>query len=281
MDISSVTYVLTRGRSRNRWVIEMNQESTKSNRNAIAKVAGDPQLGSQNLIVLISGVFHSVYTELLPVFEKQSGISVESYLSPSMGHSPDSVCSRLDRGEPADVLIMAGEGLDDIIQRGIAVRDTRIELALSPVGIAVKKGSPKPDISTPEKLKQMLLTAKSVAYSISASGQYVSGELFKTLGIAEEMKGKTHEVQGTTPVAKTIADGTYQIGFQAVSELGAVAGVEIVGALPDAVALVNPVGAAIAAKSRNPHEGATLLRFLSRSAVGSTLKKHGLEPPRK
>ncbi len=234
---------------------------------------------AKHLIVLVSGVFHSAYNELLPAFKRESGVTIDSYLSPSMGESPDSVFSRLERGEPADVLIMAEKGLDHVVSKGWANDETRVRLAVAPVGIAVKAGSTKPDISTAEKLTQVLLAAKSVAYSISASGQYVSGELFRKLGIEDQMRDKAHEVQGTTPVAQTVADGTYEIGFQSLSELAAVDGIEIVGALPDPVGISTAVAAAVASNSRSPHEAAALLRFLSRSEFMPLLKKHGLGPP--
>lgn len=238
------------------------------------RIATEPK----HLVVLISGVFHSAYDELLPSFKTDSGVTVDSRLSPSMGNSPDSVSSRLERGEPADVLIMAEQGLDRIVSQGLARDDTRVALATAPVGIAVKAGSPKPDISTAEKLTQVLLAAKSVAYSISASGKYVSGDLFKKLGIEDQMRAKAHEVEGTTPVAQTVADGTYEIGFQSLSELGAVDGVDLVGALPSPVGLATTVSGAVATNSCSPHEAADLLRFLSRSEFTPILKRHGLDP---
>ena len=234
---------------------------------------------SADLVVLVSGVFHAAYDELLPVYEQETGLAVESYLSPSMGKSPDSVSSRLERGQPADVLIMAEPGLDHVFSEGLALGNTKVSLARAPVGIAVKQGSAKPDISTEDKLKDALLTAKSVAYSISASGQWVSGQLFDTLGIREPMKDRAHQVPGTTPVAQTIADGTYEIGFQSLSELGAVEGVTLVGALPSPVEHSTSVAGAVAAHSRRPDEAAALLRFLSRSDFAPILARHGLVAP--
>ncbi len=240
---------------------------------------GQSRPDSENLVVLISGVFHAAFDELLPTFQGDTGTTVDSYLSPSMGQSPDSVSSRLERGEPADVVIMAEKGLDHAVSAGLVDGGTRVRLAGAPVGIAVKAGAAKPDISTADKLKDVLLKADSVAYSISASGQYVSGELFDNLGIGEEMKAKAHRVEGTTPVAQTIADGTYEIGFQSLSELGAVPGVDLVGALPDPVGLATSVAGAVTAHSRRPADAAALLRFLSRADFIPVLRKNGLTPP--
>ena len=236
-----------------------------------------PKDDTAQLVVLISGVFHATYTHVLPAFERETGLQVKSELSPSLGDSPQSVASRLARGEDADVLIMAGRGLDEVVAKGMVIDGTRVELARAPAGLAMKKGASKPDISTPDRLRETLLSASSVGYSISASGQYVSHELFKKLGIEEQMKGKAHEVKGVTPVSETVAKGENQYGFQAVSEILPIEGVELIGKLPDAVEFVTPVSAAVALKSRNPEGARALLRFLTRPEMGPILEQHGLD----
>ena len=233
---------------------------------------------AKQLVVLISGVFHAAYKQVLPAFVQETGLTVKSELSPSLGNSPQSVESRLARGEDADVLIMAGRGLDEVTARKMVMEGTRVELARAPAGLAMKKGAAKPDISTPDLLRETLLSASSVGYSISASGQYVSHELFKKLGIEEQMKGKAHEVEGVVPVSETVAKGENQYGFQAVSEILPIEGAELVGRLPDAVEFVTPVSAAVALKSKNPDGARLLLRFLTRQEMGSVLDNHGLDP---
>jgi molybdate transport system substrate-binding protein len=106
------------------------------------------------LVVLISGVFHAAYMHVLPDFERETGFVVRSELSPSLGDSPQSVANRLARGEEADVLIMAGRGLDEITARNMVLAGTRVELARAPAGLAMKKGAVKPDISTPDQLRK-------------------------------------------------------------------------------------------------------------------------------
>ena len=232
---------------------------------------------AKKLVVLISGVFHAAYLHVVPAFEQETGLSVNSELSPSLGDSPESVESRLARGEDADVLIMAGRGLDDAVSKKIVLDGTRVELARAPAGMAMKKGAAKPDISTVDGLRATLLSASSVGYSISASGQYVSHELFQKLGIAEQMKGKAHEVEGVTPVSETVAKGVNQYGFQAVSEILPIEGVELIGKLPDPVEFITPVSAAVAPKSKNPEGARALLRFLTRPEMDSILERYGLE----
>ena len=229
------------------------------------------------LVVLISGVFHAAYLHVLPAFECETGLSVRSELSPSLGDSPKSVESRLERGEEADVLIMAGRGLDDAVGKKMILDGARVELARAPAGMAMKKGAIKPDISTVDSLRATLLSASSVGYSISASGQYVSHELFKKLGIEEQMKGKAHEVEGVTPVSETVAKGENEYGFQAVSEILPINGVELIGKLPEAVEFVTPVSAAVARKSKNPDGARALLRFLTRPEMQPILETYGLD----
>ena len=230
------------------------------------------------LVVLISGVFHAAYDEVVEDFKAQSGSNVCSELSPSTGDSDKSVESRLSRGEDADVLIMAGHGMDEIASRQMILEGSRVELARAPAGLAMKKGAPKPDISTPDKLRDVLLSASSVGYSISASGQYVSGELFDKLGIKDKMQGKAHQVKDLIPVAETVANGENQYGFQAVSEIMPVEGAELVGRLPEEVEFITPVSAAVARNSKNPVSAKALLSFLTRPAMRGVLSRHGLEP---
>lgn len=246
------------------------------NRRHSGRLCGDVIMSDGKLIVLVSGVFHAAYDEVLPQFERNEGMKVKSELSPSLGDSPQSVESRLSRGENADVLIMAGAGMDAIIAKGMVLDGTRVKLARAPMGLAMKQGAPKPDISTPDRLRDTLLSASSIGYSISASGQYVSRELFKKLGIEDEMKAKAHQVKGLTPVAETVAKGENQYGFQAISELLPTAGIEIVGQLPDEVEFVTPVSAAVARHSENAGRAQALLRYLTRPEMGQVLERHGL-----
>ncbi len=256
----------------------MTAETGSTNMPAAATAGADsPGDDARQLVVLASGVFHAVYTKVLPTFEHETGLNIRTELSPSLGDSPQSVESRLARGEDADVLIMAGRGLDEIVSKKMVMDGTRVELARAPIGLAMKKGAPRPDISTLDQLRETLLAASSVGYSISASGQYVSHELFKKLGIEAQMRGKAHEVKGLTPVAETVASGENQYGFQAISELLPIKGIELIGKLPDAVAFVTPVSAAVALKSRNPEGARALLRFLTRREMDPVLEQHGLD----
>ncbi|MFL5068965.1 MAG: substrate-binding domain-containing protein, partial [Xanthobacteraceae bacterium] len=160
--------------------------------------------------VMISAGFFKVYSELGPAFETSSGHKLITTRGPSLGDSPEAIPTRLARGEAADVLIMDGHGTDILDQRGLTRPDSRIRLAESFIGMVVRAGQPKPDISTVDALRKTLLAAKSIAYSDSSSGTYLSTVGFKKLGIADEIAGKTRKVRGPPsgePVAAVVARG--------------------------------------------------------------------------
>jgi molybdate transport system substrate-binding protein len=227
--------------------------------------------------VMISGGLSAAYNALVPEFEKASGNKVVTAYGPSMGTTQNAIPMRLARGEPADVLILVGYALDDLIKQGKAVPGSRVDLVNSKIGVAVKAGAPKPDISSADALKRALLAAKSVAYSDSASGVYVSTEMFAKLGIADAMKDKAKKIPAT-PVAEIVAKGDAEIGFQQISELKPVAGIDIVGPLPDALQKVTVFSAGIATVSKEPEAGRALIKFLASPAARRTIVDSGLEP---
>jgi len=138
---------------------------------------------------------------------------VVSAFGASQGGAPDSIPSRLDRGEPVDVVIMAGPALDGLIQKGKVVSGSRVDIVRSTIGMVVRAGAPKPDISTVEALKRTLLEARSIAYSASASGTYLSGELFPRLGVADQIKGKTQRIVSER-VGAVVARGDAVVGAE-------------------------------------------------------------------
>jgi molybdate transport system substrate-binding protein len=227
--------------------------------------------------VMISGGLSAAYNALVPEFEKATGNKVITAYGPSMGTTQNAIPVRLARGEPADVLILVGYALDDLIKQGKAVAGSRVDLVNSKIGVAVKAGAAKPDISSADALKRALLAAKSIAYSDSASGVYISTEMFEKLGIADAMKDKAKKIPAT-PVAEIVAHGEAEIGFQQISELKPVAGIDIVGPLPDDLQKVTVFSAGIATVSKEPEAGRALIKFLSSPAARETIVNSGLEP---
>ena len=227
--------------------------------------------------VMISGGLTAAYNALVPEFERTTGNKVLTVYGPSMGTTVNAIPVRLERGEPADVLIMVGYALGDLVKNGKVIADSRVDLVKSLIGVAVKAGAPKPDISSADALKRALLAAKSIAYSDSASGVYVSTEMFAKLGITEEMKDKARKIPAT-PVGEIVAHGDAEIGFQQFSELMPVQGIDIVGPLPSELQKVTVFSAGIAAVSKEPEAGKALIKFLTSPAARAEIIRSGMEP---
>lgn len=232
---------------------------------------------AQEVTVMISGGFKAALEKLAPRYEAQSGDRIVLISGPSMGKTPQAIPNRLARGESADVVIMVGDALDALAHDRMVKDGSRVELADSPIGMVVKAGSPVPDIGTDTALRQTLLQASTVAYSDSASGRYVQSQLFKTLGINEQMEGKAHRVE-RIPVASEVAKGKYSIGFQQVSELLPVPGVTFVGKLPDNLQYITRFAGAVTARAAHPTEGKVLLDFLSSAKARETISATGMIP---
>lgn len=227
--------------------------------------------------VMISGGLAAAFKTLAPEFERTTGHKVMVVYGPSMGTTVNAIPMRLDRGEPADVLIMVGYALGDLIDKGKVMSGSRVDLVKSPIGIAVKSGTPHPDISTPDAVKRALLAATSVAYSDSASGVYVSTEMFDKLGIREAMKDKARMIPAT-PVGEIVAHGDAEIGFQQISELKPVTGIDIVGPLPEPLQKITIFSAGIASSSKQPEAAKALITFLASPAARKPIIDSGLDP---
>lgn len=227
--------------------------------------------------VMISGGLSAAYQALVPEFERATGHKVVTARGPSMGTTVKAIPMRLERGEPADVLIMVGYALKDLADKGKVLPNSSVDLAKSPIGIAVKAGAPKPDISSAEAVKRALLAAKTIAYSDSASGVYVSTEMFGKLGIADQMKDKARMIPAT-PVGEIVAKGEAEIGLQQISELKPVAGIDIVGPLPEPLQKITVFSAGIATVSKEPDAGKALIGFLASADARDALVKSGLDP---
>jgi molybdate transport system substrate-binding protein len=227
--------------------------------------------------VMISGGLTAAYQALVPEFEKATGNKVLTAFGPSMGTTTNAIPVRLERGEPADVLIMVGYALTDLASKGKVVAGSQVDLTRSPIGVAVKSGAPKPDISSVDAVKRALLAAKTIAYSDSASGVYVSTEMFGKLGIADVMKDKARKIPAT-PVGEIVAHGDAELGFQQISELKPVKGIDIVGPLPSELQQITIFSAGIASVSKEPEAGRALIRFLASPAARDAIIASGMEP---
>jgi molybdate transport system substrate-binding protein len=227
--------------------------------------------------VVTSGGFTAAYLELVPAYEGSTHNKLATEFGPSMGTTHNAIPVRLERGEAIDVVIMAGPALDDLIKQGKVREGTRVDLVKSYIGMAVKAGAPRPDISTVDALKRTLLAAKSIAYSDSASGVYLSTELFPKLGIADQIKGKSRKIEAD-PVGGFVATGEFEIGFQQISELRPVKGIDIVGPLPEGAQRVTVFAAGIPTTATHPEAAKALIKWLASPAAYAAITKSGLEP---
>ncbi|MDB5992901.1 MAG: extracellular solute-binding protein [Pseudomonas sp.] len=231
---------------------------------------------AEELRVMTSGGFTAAYKVLGPKFAASTGNTLDTALGPSMGKAPEAIPNRLARGEKADVVIMVGYALDELIKQGKVDPASRVELADSRIGLVVRDGAPKPDISTVDSLKKTLLEAKSVAYSDSASGVYIEDQLFKRLGIEDQLKPKSKMIP-KIPVGSVVATGDYQLGFQQVSELLPVPGVSFVAKIPESVQSVTRFAAGIPVGAQHPAQAKALLEYLASSAAQPDVKATGLD----
>lgn len=233
--------------------------------------------GAAEIKVMISGGFTAAYQDLVPEFERMTGNTIVTSAGPSMGNTPQAIPNRIQRGEPVDVVIMVGYALDDLAKQGKVIAGSRVDLARSSIGMAVRAGAPKPDISSVEAFKQTVLKAKSIAYSDSASGVYLSTELFPRLGIADQIKNKSRMIPAE-PVGAVVARGEAEIGFQQISELRPVRGIEVVGPLPIELQKITLFSAGIAVGAKEPVAAKAFIMFLASQAAAPAIAKSGMEP---
>ncbi|MCH8247983.1 MAG: substrate-binding domain-containing protein [Proteobacteria bacterium] len=227
--------------------------------------------------VITSGGFTAAYKVLGPEFEAATGIRLVTAYGASSGGAEDSIPSRLSRGEPADVIILSRSSLDNLTAAAEVVADSRVDLVRSTIGMAVQSGAPMPDISTTDSFVASLLAADSIGYSASASGTYLSTVLFPQLGIWEQIEAKSKRILSER-VATVVARGEVQIGFQQISEILPIEGIDYVGPIPKDVQKVTTFSAGITMRAENSADAQRLIDFLSSPEVADTIASTGLEP---
>lgn len=222
--------------------------------------------------VLSTQATEEAYRELVPEFEKATGNKVTTTFTGTLDAN-----KRLAAGENYDLLIMAASSIDGHIKGGKVVPGSRVDLAKSGVGVGVKSGAPKPDISTTEALKKTILAARSIGYSTGPSGVYVTG-LFQRLGVADEIKGRLKQTPTGVFVGSIIASGEAEIGFQQISELSHFAGVDYVGPLPADVQQFTMFSSGIIVGAKDADRAKALVKFITAPAAAAAFKKRGMEP---
>jgi molybdate transport system substrate-binding protein len=242
---------------------------------AVALAVGFPaaSFAQAQVKVILSNGFGAAYREALPEFEKTSGIKVTTATGASQGNGPNTIGAMLRRGETADMVIMNKAGLVDLMAEGKIAAGTNVDLARTLLAVAIRSGTPKPDISTVAAFKKTLLGAKSVSVDASTSGIYLTTKAFPRLGIAKEMEGKTIK-EGAPGVAGGMAD----IAVMLVSEILPVKGVEIVATVPAEIQEASVFSAAVVKGAKDVEAAKKLIAFLASQSASAAILHSGMEP---
>jgi len=222
--------------------------------------------------VIASGGLKAACLELFPAFERATEHKVATVWAGSVD-----IMKRMQAGETFDLVVMPGTSIDELIRLGKIVAGSRVDLAKSGIGVAVRADAPKPDIGSAAALKQALLAASSIAYSSSASGVYLAG-LFQRMGIANELKPKIKQSPPGVPVGELIARGDVEIGFQQVSELLPIAGIDYLGPLSADIQHFTMFSGGIHMGAKEPQATNALVEFIKSPAAAPAIKKSGMEP---
>ncbi len=229
------------------------------------------------LQVITSGAFAAALKDLVPIYEQKYQVTVDLSFGSSIGAAHDSIPTRLSQGQQFDVFILAGSALDHFIQAGQIKNNSRVDLVASKIAAAVRAGDPEPDISTLAAFKHALLTYGRIAYSASASGTYLSTELFPKLGIAEEMSVKAKKILSER-VGTILMRNEADLGFQQMSELLPIQGIKILGDLPPEVQRSFFFSAGIGSGTQKEEQARHLIEFLASTEVADQIRKTGLQP---
>jgi molybdate transport system substrate-binding protein len=232
-----------------------------------------PAAALAQIDVITSGGFAIPLQQIAPQFEKTTGITVATTRGQSQGGGPNAIAAQLGRGVPADMVIMSREGLDGLIAEGKIVAHSDVNLAQTPLGVSVRAGAPKPDLTTVEAFRQMLLRAQSVTFPSSTTGIYMMEKLFPQLGIADQISKKVTHV-GIVDVAK----GNAEIAIQPVSELLHVPGTDFVGTIPRDIQYISVFSCATVAGGRHLEAAKRLIAFLQSEPAKEAIRASGMEP---
>jgi len=228
-----------------------------------------PLAEAAEITFFCSNALKAVMEELAPRFEKAS----EHKLSITYG-STNPLKARIVKGEAFDLTILGEAAIDDLIKQGKLVAATRVVVARSALGVAIRKGAAKPDISTTEAFKRTLLNAKSIAYLPDGlTGTYLK-VLFQRLGITESMQLRYKNARG----AEAVANGEVELGVTQISEILYQTGTDLVGPLPSEIQNYTNFPAAISAGARQADAAKALLNYLASSDAAQAMKARGLEP---
>lgn len=223
------------------------------------------------ITVLQSIAFKEAFAELATEFDRITGHTTVPIIAGGL-----EVAARLKAGEVVDLVILSAAPIDELMQAGTIVPGSRVDLGVSPIGMAVRAGALKPDIGSAEAVKRALLGARAIACSTGPSGVYLAG-LFRHMGITEELAGRLTQVKGE-PAGAPVARGEADIGFQQMSELLPVPGIDIVGPLPRDIQKTTVFSVGLHVAAPNPVAARALASFLAAPSAAPVIRAKGMEP---
>ena len=230
------------------------------------------------LEVMISGGFQGPYTQMLPSFERTTGIKVVTKSGASQGSGPKTIKAQLLAGTAVDVVILSREGLSELIAMNKILPNSDVDLAQVSIGLAVPTGNAKPDILTTKTFSNALVNAKKIVVPGSTSGIYLTQKVFPKLGINDQISVQITErgAQATTLLANHEAN----IAIQPSSELINLAGIDYVGLIPDSLQLIQTFAAAITTNTSNLEAAKKLIEYLSSPIAVGPIKNSGMNTVR-
>jgi molybdate transport system substrate-binding protein len=228
--------------------------------------------------VVVTGALTAPFRQIVPEFERATRHRLILAWGPSAGESKDAIPVRLRGGEPADIVIMIGAALDSLVKQGVFKPAQRTDIVQSGIGVGVRGGAPRPDVSSADALRQALLSARSIGYSEGGSGVYVSTELLKRLAIADQVASKMKLVTGEL-VGEAIARGDVELGIQQISELRAVKGVDYLGPLPGDLQHASIITASVSQNAKEAEAARAFVAFLTSAVAAKAFTDAGLDVP--
>jgi len=226
---------------------------------------------TSTLKLISSMATREVLNELAARYERDSGQKVATEAAGGVD-----VAKRVQNGEAVDIVVLASNAIDKLIADGKVLEGSRVDLVQSGVSIAVRKGAPRPDISSEDALKHAVLNAKTLSYSTGPSGVYLE-KMFARWGVLEDIRARIVVPPPGKPVGSLVADGSVELGFQQLSELINLAGIDVVGPLPAAVQTITIFSGGVAATCAQPASARAVLKFMASPAAADAKQRHGME----
>jgi molybdate transport system substrate-binding protein len=212
-----------------------------------------------------------VLRELAERYQKSTGRTVDTEAAGGVD-----VAKRVQAGEAVDIVVLARDAIDKLIAAGKVLAGSRVDLVKSGVAIAVRAGAPKPDIATEEAVRRAVSNAKSLSYSTGPSGVYLE-KMFERWGILADIRSRIVVPPPGVPVGSLVANGTAELGFQQLSELRNLAGIDVIGALPAEIQTITVFSGGVASACREPDAARGVLEFMASPAATDLKQKHGMD----